>query len=71
MSPRVFFHGGSYGSRALVDPEYDLFTIFLTRALHDAPPGPGHPPTFPITALHHHHIHHTFGTMAFAAVTDL
>ena len=71
MSPRAFFHGGSYGSRALVDPQYDLFTIFLTCALHDAPPGPGHPPTFPITALHHHHIHHTFGTMAFAAVTEL
>jgi CubicO group peptidase (beta-lactamase class C family) len=30
MSPRAFFHGGAYGSRVLVDPEYDLVTVFMT-----------------------------------------
>jgi CubicO group peptidase (beta-lactamase class C family) len=30
MSPRAFFHGGAYGSRVVVDPEYDLVFVFLT-----------------------------------------
>ena len=30
MSPRAFFHGGAYGSRVLVDPEYDLVLVFMT-----------------------------------------
>jgi CubicO group peptidase (beta-lactamase class C family) len=30
MSPRAYFHGGAYGSRLLVDPEYDLVLVFLT-----------------------------------------
>ena len=30
MSPRAYFQGGAYGSRVLMDPEYDLALVFLT-----------------------------------------
>jgi CubicO group peptidase (beta-lactamase class C family) len=30
MSPRAYFHGGAYGSRLLVDPDYDLVLVFMT-----------------------------------------
>ena len=30
MSPRAYFHGGAYGSRVVVDPEYDLVLVFMT-----------------------------------------
>ena len=35
MSPRTFFRGGAFGMRAVEDPEYEMFTIFLTSAVHD------------------------------------
>ena len=30
MSPRAYFHGGAYGSRVLVDPDYGLALVFMT-----------------------------------------
>ena len=30
MSPQAYFHGGAYGSRVLVDPDYDLALVFMT-----------------------------------------
>ena len=64
MSPRAYFHGGHGGMRAIIDPDYDLITVFMTSVVATKPnvsayfgrPG---------------QIHHTFGTMAFAAVADL
>ena len=41
--------------RAIVDPEYDMFTVFFTNSTNDV----------------HHAIHHVFVTMAFAAVGDV
>ena len=55
MSPRAFFQGGAAGMRAIVDPEYDMFTVFFTSSTNNI----------------HHAIHHVFGTMAFAAVDDV
>jgi CubicO group peptidase (beta-lactamase class C family) len=70
MSPRAFFQGGTFGMRAVVDPEYDLFTVFFTSAIHNDPSASRRPITYPVSAGHHHQMHHTFGTMAFAAVTE-
>jgi CubicO group peptidase (beta-lactamase class C family) len=39
MSPRAFFHGGAYGSRILVDPEYDLVLVFMTSTWQHAVTG--------------------------------
>ena len=64
MSPRAFFHGGHMGMRAIVDPDYDLITVFMTSIVATDPDvsayfgAPGQ-------------VHHTFGTMAFAAVAEL
>lgn len=55
MSPRAFFQGGTWGMRAIADPEYDMLTVFFTSFTNSV----------------HHDIHHVFGTMAFAAVTEL
>ncbi len=64
MSPRAFFHGGLLSMRAIVDPAYDLVTVFLTSMLATAPA---------ISAIHGDaaRIHHTFGTLAHAAITEL
>jgi CubicO group peptidase (beta-lactamase class C family) len=63
MSPRAFFHGGHMGMRAIVDPEYDLITVFMTSIVATDPD---------VSAYFGHpgQIHHTFGTMAFAAVAE-
>ncbi len=39
MSPRAYFHGGAYGSRVLVDPEYDIAVVFLTSTWQHAVTG--------------------------------
>lgn len=64
MSPRAFFHGGHMGMRAIADPEAQLITVFMTSIIateagvsaYFGQPG---------------QVSHTFGTMAFAAVTEL
>ena len=69
MSPRDFFHGVAYGSRVVVDPVYDLLTVFSTSAWHDSPPGPeSRTKSLPKTADHEWKIQHVFGNMAFAAI---
>jgi CubicO group peptidase (beta-lactamase class C family) len=64
MSSRAFFHGGHLGMRAVVDPEYDLITLFMTSIVCTAPDVSAY---FGTSGL----VHHTFSTMAFAAVADL
>jgi CubicO group peptidase (beta-lactamase class C family) len=39
MSRRAYFHGGAYGSRVLVDPEYDLALVFMTSTWQHAVTG--------------------------------
>ena len=64
MGPEAFFHGGHGGVRAIVDPEYELITVFMTSIVATAGDvsayfgAPGQ-------------VCHTFGTMAAAAVADL
>ena len=64
MSPSAFYHGGALTMRAIVDPECELITVFMTSIIatetgvsaYFGQPG---------------QISHTFGTMAFAAVAEL
>jgi serine-type D-Ala-D-Ala carboxypeptidase len=64
MSSRAFFHGGHMGMRAIVDPEYDLITVFMTSIVATRP---GQSAYFGQAGQ----VCHTFGTMAFAAVAEL
>jgi CubicO group peptidase (beta-lactamase class C family) len=64
MSRRAFFHGGYLGMRVIVDPEYDLVSVFLTSI---AATKPSRDPRIGTVG----HVAHTFGTLAFAAITDL
>ena len=68
MSPKAFFHGGAYGMRAIVDPEYDLITIFLTSAYHDASYGNNRNCSSYPWLTHHHQMQQTFGNMTYAAI---
>ena len=68
MSPKAFFHGGAYGMRAIVDPEYDLITIFLTSSFHDASYGNNRNRTNYPWLTHHHQMQQTFGNMAYSAI---
>jgi hypothetical protein len=64
MSHRAFFHGGYLGMRVIVDPEYDLVSVFLTSIAATKPsrdPGIGKVG----------HVAHMFGTLAAASITDL
>ena len=64
MSHRAFFHGGYLGMRVIVDPEYDLVSVFLTSI---AATKPSRDPRIGKVG----HVAHTFGTLAAAAITDL
>jgi hypothetical protein len=64
MSRRAFFHGGYLGMRVIVDPEYDLISVFLTSI---AATKPSRDPRIGTVG----HVAHTFGTLASAAITDL
>lgn len=64
MSPRAFFHGGGAGIRIIVDPEYDLTSIFMTSVMpSDIKASPLYSPSMKAQ--------NTFGNMAFAAVVEL
>ena len=64
MSRRAFFHGGYLGMRVIVDPGYDLVSVFLTSI---AATRPSRDPRIGTVG----HVAHTFGTLACAAITDL
>jgi serine-type D-Ala-D-Ala carboxypeptidase len=64
MSRRAFFHGGYLGMRVIVDPEYDLVSVFLTSI---AATKPSRDPRIGKVG----HVAHTFGTLAGAAIADL
>jgi CubicO group peptidase (beta-lactamase class C family) len=64
MSHRVFFHGGYLGMRVIVDPEYDLVSVFLTSI---AATKPTRDPNIGKVG----HVAHTFGTLACAAIDEL
>jgi CubicO group peptidase (beta-lactamase class C family) len=64
MSHRAFFHGGYLGLRVIVDPEYDLVSVFLTSI---AATKPSRDPRIGKVG----HVTHTFGTLACAAITEL
>ena len=68
MSSKAFFHGGAYGMRAIVDPEYDLITIFLTSAYHDASYGNNRNCSSYPWLTHHHQIQQIFANMTYAAI---
>jgi len=63
MSPRAFFHGGYPGMRVIVDPTYDLVSVFLTSIIAIKP---GLAPRIGKVV----HVAHTFGTLA-AAIARL
>jgi CubicO group peptidase (beta-lactamase class C family) len=64
MSPRAFFHGGYLGMRVIVDPDYDLVSVFLTSI---AATTPRRDPRLGTVG----HVTHTFGTLACAAIAEL
>jgi CubicO group peptidase (beta-lactamase class C family) len=64
MSHRAFFHGGYLGLRVIVDPEYDLVSVFLTSI---AATKPSRDPRIGKVG----HVTHTFGTLACAAIAEL
>jgi CubicO group peptidase (beta-lactamase class C family) len=64
MSHRAFFHGGYLGMRVIVDPEYDLVSVFLTSI---AATKPTRDPNIGKVG----HVTHTFGTLACAAIAEL
>jgi serine-type D-Ala-D-Ala carboxypeptidase len=64
MSPRAFFHGGYLGMRVIVDPDYDLVSVFTTSV---AKTRSVRATTFGSVG----HITHTIGTLAAAAITTL
>jgi CubicO group peptidase (beta-lactamase class C family) len=64
MSHRAFFHGGYLGLRVIVDPEYDLVSVFLTSI---AATKPSRDPRIGKVG----HVAHTFGTLACAAIAEL
>jgi CubicO group peptidase (beta-lactamase class C family) len=64
MSPRAYFHGGYLGMRVIVDPDYDLVSVFLTSI---AATTPRRDPRLGTVG----HVTHTFGTLACAAITEL
>ena|GEM_PF-787886 len=64
MSPRAFFHGGYPGMRVIVDPTYDLVSVFLTSIVATKP---GLAPRIGKVG----HVAHTFGTLAAAAIDRL
>jgi CubicO group peptidase (beta-lactamase class C family) len=64
MSRRAFFHGGYLGMRVIVDPEYDLVSVFLTSI---AATKPSRDPYIGTVG----HVCHTFGTLACAAIAEL
>ncbi|MFL2764142.1 MAG: serine hydrolase domain-containing protein [Dehalococcoidia bacterium] len=68
MSPKAFFHGGAYGMRAIVDPEYDLITIFLTSAYHDSSYGNTRNCSYYPWLTHHHYMQQIFSNMTYAAI---
>jgi CubicO group peptidase (beta-lactamase class C family) len=64
MSRRAFFHGGYLGLRVIVDPEYELVSVFLTSI---AATKPSRDPRIGKVG----HVTHTFGTLACAAIAEL
>jgi CubicO group peptidase (beta-lactamase class C family) len=64
MTRRAFFHGGYLGMRVIVDPEYDLISVFLTSI---AATRPTRDPSIGTAG----HVAHTFGTLASAAISNL
>ena len=64
MSARAYFHGGHMGMRAVVDPEYDLISIFLSSVVATEGYVPAH-------LGRPGQIIHRFGTMASAAIVEL
>jgi CubicO group peptidase (beta-lactamase class C family) len=64
MGRRAFFHGGYLGMRVIVDPEYDLVSVFLTSI---AATRPSRDPCIGTVG----HVCHTFGTLACAAIAEL
>jgi CubicO group peptidase (beta-lactamase class C family) len=64
MSRRAFFHGGYLGMRVIVDPEYELVSVFLTSI---AATKPSRDPRIGKVG----HVTHTFGTLACAAIAEL
>jgi CubicO group peptidase (beta-lactamase class C family) len=64
MSRRAFFHGGYLGLRVIVDPEYELVSVFLTSI---AATKPSRDPRIGKAG----HVAHTFGTLACAAIAEL
>jgi CubicO group peptidase (beta-lactamase class C family) len=64
MSPRAFFHGGKLGMRVIVDPDYDLVSVFLTSIVATMP---SRDPRIGTVG----HVAHTFGTLACAAIAEL
>ena len=68
MSSKAFFHGGAYGMRTIVDPEYDLITIFLTSAYHDSSYGNTRNCSYYPWLTHHHYMQQIFSNMTYAAI---
>jgi CubicO group peptidase (beta-lactamase class C family) len=64
MSHRAFFHGGYLGLQVIVDPEYEIVSVFLTSI---AATKPTRDPRIGKVG----HVAHTFGTLACAAITEL
>jgi hypothetical protein len=64
MSHLAYFHGGYLGMRVIVDPEYELVSVFLTSI---AATKPSRDPCIGTVG----HVAHTFGTLAAAAISEL
>ena len=64
MSPRAFTHGGHMGMRAVVDPDYELVTVFMTSTVTTS--GTATAAGGPVGVWAQ-----TFGTMAVAAIVQL
>jgi CubicO group peptidase (beta-lactamase class C family) len=64
MSPAAYFHGGFAGMRVVIDPQYDFFSVFLTSFIGDDTEGA-------VPEWIAGHVHHTFHTMAEAAIIEV
>jgi CubicO group peptidase (beta-lactamase class C family) len=64
MSPTAYFHGGFAGMRVVIDPLYDFFSVFLTSFVGDDTEGA-------VPEWIAGHVHHTFHTMAAAAIVEV
>jgi hypothetical protein len=64
MTHRAYFHGGYLGMRVIVDPAYDLVSVFLTSI---AATTPRRDPRLGTVG----HVAHSVGALACAALAEL